>query len=144
MRKYSSEKGQEGEPVAEINITPLGDVSLTLLIVLMIISPMIVQSMIKVLSSKALPSHQEERVSDKPLFINITKKKVYLNTRPMKSDLDLSSRLINELMQKRERSVLITAEKDVKHGKVVHILDIAKQSGADKISLLKSAKRARR
>lgn len=144
MRKYSSEKGQGDEPVAEINITPLGDVSLTLLIVLMIISPMIVQSMIKVLSSKALPSHQEERVSEKPIFINITRKRVYLNTRPIKSDLDLSSRLINELMQKRERSVLITAEKDVKHGKVVHILDIAKQSGADKISILKSAKRTRR
>ena len=144
MRKFSSEKGKEGEPIAEVNITPLGDVSLTLLIVLMIISPMIVQSMIKVFSSKALPSHQEERVSDKPLFINITKKKVYLNTRPIKSDLDLSSRLINELMQKRDRSVLVTAEKDVKHGQVVHILDIAKQSGADKISLLKSAKRTRR
>ncbi len=144
MRKDSSEKGKAGEPIAEINITPLGDVSLTLLIVLMIISPMIVQSMIKVFSSKALPSHQEERVSDKPLFINITKRNVYLNTRRIKSDLDLSSRLINELMQKRERSVLVTAERDVKHGKVVHILDIAKQSGADKISLVKSAKRTRR
>lgn len=141
MRKFSTEKGKEGEPVAEINITPLGDVSLTLLIILMIISPMIMQSMIRVYSSKALPTHQQERKKEKPLFINITKKKIYLNTRPIRSDLDLASRLINELMQKRNKTVLVTAEYNVTHGKVVHVLDIAKQSGAEKISLLKSARR---
>ena len=138
MRKISFEKGEEGEPVAEINVTPLGDVSLTLLIILMIISPMIMQSMIKVYSSKAVRTKQNERVKEKPLFINITRKKIYLNQKPIKSDLDLSSRLINELMQKRDRTVLVTAEYSVTHGTVVHVLDLAKQAGAEKISLLKN------
>lgn len=140
MRKGSIETGGQKE-LAEVNITPLGDVSLTLIIILMLISPMILQSMIKVHSSKAVESTQEEKAKEKPLFVRITKEAIYLNTEKMGSEEEFSLRLIKELEKKNDKSVMITANKEVLHGKVVHILDISRQSGAVKLSLVKRAER---
>ncbi len=139
MKKNSAQKGQINEPLSEINITPLGDLSLTLLIIIMIISPFIMQSMIKVYASKAVVSNnKQQQTKEKPLFINITTKDIYLNTKPINSDIDLLSKLANELDLKNDKTVLVTAEYNVSHGTVVHVIDIAKQSGAEKISLLKN------
>ena len=44
---------EEGEPLSEVNVIPLADLSLVLLIILMVLSPMIMQSMIKVQNSRA-------------------------------------------------------------------------------------------
>ena len=140
MRKGSIETGGQKE-LAEVNITPLGDVSLTLIIILMVISPMILQSMIKVNSSKAVKSTQAEETKEKPLFVRITNEAIYLNTEKMGSEEEFSLRLIKELGNKSDKSVMITANKEVPHGKVVHILDISRQSGAVKLSLVKRAER---
>ena len=140
MRKGSIETGGHKE-LAEVNITPLGDVSLTLIIILMVISPMILQSMIKVNSSKAVKSTQEEKAKEKPLFVRITNEAIYLNTEKMGSEEEFSLRLIKELGNKNDKSVMITANKEVPHGKVVRILDISRQSGAVKLSLVKRAER---
>ena len=140
MRKGSIETGGQKE-LAEVNITPLGDVSLTLIIILMVISPMILQSMIKVNSSKAVKSTQEEKAKEKPLFVRITNEAIYLNTEKMGSEEEFSLRLIKELGNKNDKSVMITANKEVPHRKVVHILDISRQSGAVKLSLVKRAER---
>jgi len=141
MRKNSVEKGSQSELLAEVNITPLGDLSLTLIVILMIISPMIMQSMIRVHSSKAVESTQVERTKEKPLFVRITNEAIYLNTESMGSEEEFSIRLAKELANKKDKSVMITADREVLHGKVVHILDLAKQSGAVKLSLLKGAKK---
>jgi len=138
MRRESVEKGGQKELV-EVNITPLGDVSLTLIIILMVISPMIMQSMIKVHSSKAVKTTQVEKAKEKPLFVRITNEAIYLNTEKMSSEEEFSIRLAKELGNKKDGSVMISANKEVPHGKVVHILDLSKQSGAIKLSLLKRA-----
>lgn len=140
MRKDSIEKGAQKE-LAEINVTPLGDVSLTLIIILMVISPMIMQSMIKVHSSKAVKSTQAEKAKEKPLFVRITNEAIYLNTEKMGSEEEFSLRMIKELEKKSDKAVMITANREVPHGKVVHILDLSRQSGAVKLSLVKRAER---
>jgi biopolymer transport protein ExbD len=138
MRKDSVEKGSPKE-LAEVNITPLGDLSLTLIVILMVISPMIMQSMIKVHSSKAVETTQAEKEKEKPLFVRITDEAIYLNTEKMASEEEFSIRLAKELVDKKDKSVMITADREVLHGTVVHILDLSRQSGAVKLSLLKGA-----
>jgi len=140
MRRNSVEKAGQKE-LAEVNITPLGDVSLTLIIILMVISPMIMQSMIKVHSSKAVKTTQVEKAKEKPLFVRITDEAIYLNTEKMESEEEFSIRLAKELENKKQKSVMITANREVLHGRVVHILDLSRQSGAVKLSLLKGSKR---
>ncbi len=140
MRKGSIETGGQKE-LAEVNITPLGDISLTLIIILMVISPMILQSMIKVHSSRAVEARRVEKEKEKPLFVRLTNEAIYLNTEKMGSEEELSLRLAKELENKRDKAVMITANREVRHGKVVHILDLSRQSGAMKLSLVKRAKR---
>jgi biopolymer transport protein ExbD len=141
MRKNSVEKGSQSELLAEVNITPMGDLSLTLIVILMVISPMIMQSMIRVHSSKAVETAQVEKEKEKPLFVRITDEAIYLNTEKMGSEEEFSIRLANELGNKKDKSVMITADREVLHGTVVHILDLSRQSGAEKLSLLKGAQK---
>jgi biopolymer transport protein ExbD len=114
---------------------------LVLLIVLMIITPMVMQSMIKVFASRsavAAPADQKkDLLKEKPLFLDIREDGYFLNTNKMSSDEDLFMGLRGELSRKTDRSVIVTVGKNVLHGTVVRALDVAKQAGADKLSLLK-------
>lgn len=136
MRKSSTEKGGLND-IADVNVTPMCDLSLTLLVILMVISPMIMQSMIKIFSSRAVASKVEQIKKEKPLFVDIRVRNIYLNNRKMRSEMDLAARLLAELSRKKNRTVMVTVHPTVLHGKVVHILDLVKQSGAEKVSLLK-------
>ena len=141
MKKFTIEKGSWDE-ISDINITPMADLSLTLLIILMIVSPMIMQSMLKVYASRAAVEavEQQKKVS-KPLYIEIKKQGFYLNSKKMKSDRDLYLYLKGELSRNQKKNVMITADRGVLHGTVVHVLDISKQAGAEKLSLIKKASR---
>lgn len=139
MKKFTIEKGQ-WEEISDINITPMADLSLTLLIILMIISPMIMQSMLKVYASHAAVQAVERQMKvDKPLYIEIKKNGLYLNSKKMQSDRDLLLHLRGELSRNAKKMVMITADIGTTHGIVVHILDISKQAGAEKLSLIKKA-----
>jgi len=140
MRKNTISKGEWTE-ISEINITPMADLSITLLIILMIISPMVMQSMIKVHASAAAIEAKKDKKPEKPLFIEVTRKGFFLNTKKMKTEEDLYLRLRGELSRKTQKTVMVTAGKGVTHGRVVHVLDLAKQAGAESLSLIKKANR---
>jgi biopolymer transport protein ExbD len=124
------------EEIAEINVVPLGDVSLVLLIALMMIMPMVMQSMIKVVASRAVAA-PAERMAEKPLFVEVNPSGILLNNVPMKSDEDFFLRLRGEVSRKNDKSVLIAPQGDVAHGRVVEVLDISKLAGVEKLSLVK-------
>ncbi len=132
----------EDVPLNEVNVIPLADLSLVLLIILMVMSPMIMQSMIKVQNSKASAAHAAGEVSKEPpiiLALNANGS-ITLNTVKMVDDVDLASRLAVALGNRDDKTVLFTADPAAQHGRFVHVLDVIKQQGADKIALLKKAK----
>ena len=129
----------EDEPLAEVNVIPLADVSLVLLIVLMVLSPMIMQSMIKVHATSATAVRGPSKPNEPPLILLINPDAVYLNSVKITSDLDLATRLAKALGQRDDKTVMITADPATLHGRVVTILDLVKQQGAEKIALLKKA-----
>ncbi len=141
---------QEGasEETETINVVPLADLTLVLLIILMVLSPMITQSMIHVAtpnvkSDKEIAEQKEK--SDKkppePLIIAIRQKGYTLNNTPTKDLTQLMSALKARLEENTERPVLVTADEIVSVGSVVHVLDLAKQNGAKKVSLLKQVQK---
>ncbi|TXH27844.1 MAG: hypothetical protein E6Q99_03005 [Elusimicrobia bacterium] len=139
MKRSSIEKG-EGEEISEVNVVPLADVSLVLLIILMLITPMVMQSMIKVFASRGAVAVEADRtVKEKPLFLEVRPEAYVLNTNPLTTELQLLANLRGELSRKDDRTVIVTAAKGVTHGRMVTALDIAKQAGAEKLSLVKKA-----
>jgi biopolymer transport protein ExbD len=141
MKRASIEKG-EGEEISEINVVPLADISLVLLIILMLITPMVMQSMIKISASQAASAVKvRDAVPEKPLIVEVRTDGYWLNQNKMASAVDLQHYLAGELSRKNDRTVIITAAKGVRHGLVVTALDMSKQAGAAKLSLVKRAKK---
>ncbi len=131
---------QDEETLAEVNVIPLADLSLVLLIILMVISPMIMQSMIKVQATKASAVKTvDKQPVEPPLILLINPNGIFLNTVKMNTDLDLAAKLAQSLGARMDKTVLITADPAVLHGRVVSVLDLAKQHGAEKIALLRKA-----
>ena len=129
-----------GEPLNEVNVIPLADLSLVLLIILMVLSPMIMQSMIKVQASKASAVKSlSKQPPEPPIILALDPDGVYLNTVKTIDDVDLAARLAQALGNRLDQTVLFTADPAVIHGRFVQVLDLVKQQGADKIALLKKA-----
>jgi len=124
----------------KINVVPLADLSLVLLIVLMVLSPMVMSSMIRVQTPrldkvKSKPSKPEK--TPDPLLIKITKTGLLLNNNAVESEQFLAEQIAIKLADEPERAVIVSADDDIPVGDVVHVLDLSKQSGAKKVSLLK-------
>ncbi len=135
----SAPQASDGEALSEVNVIPLADLSLVLLIILMVISPMIMQSMIKVVSTRATKSQANPQQKEPPLIVTLNADgSVVMNTVKM-TDLDLASALAQAFGNRQDHSVLMTVDTQAMHGRFVQVLDIIKQQGADKISLLKKA-----
>jgi len=131
---------EASEPLNEVNVIPLADLSLVLLIILMVLSPMIMQSMIKVQASKATAIKSlAQQPKEPPLILALNVGGVSLNTVKVTDDVDLASRLAVALGNRTDKTVLFTADPAVLHGRFVQVLDLVKQQGADKIAILKKA-----
>ena len=134
--------GDEAE-TDKINVVPLADLSLVLLIILMVLSPMVMSSMIRVqtprLEKVAAARVTPEKAPD-PLLVKITAGGLLLNNNPVDSEQFLAEQIAIKLADDPARPVIVSADDAIPVGDVVRILDLAKQSGADKVSLLKGGK----
>ena len=126
-----------------INVVPLADLSLVLLIILMVLSPMVMSSMIRVQTpnlAKVQAEKQKEKKDLDPLLIKITAKGLFLNNNPVESEEFLAEQIRIKLSDEPDRPVIVSADANIQVGEVVHMLDLAKQNGAEKVSLLKGGK----
>ncbi len=113
---------------SDINITPLVDVMLVLLVIFMVTTPMLVKG-IKVNLPKTHSG--STNITKKDLIVSIDKEgRIYLN----KNQTDLDG-LRKAFKDNRGNEVVIEADKAIEYGLVVRIIDIAKQSGIEKVGL---------
>jgi TolR protein len=131
--------GAKGGVKSDINVTPLCDVMLVLLIIMMIVAPLLQQGV-----SVKLP--QAGNTTDKPetqdqTVVAIAKDKtMYLNAKPVQEG-ELATR-INELLEsKKEKVVLIKADEEVEYGAVMAAMDQLRQAGIEDIGLVTDPKR---
>lgn len=125
------------DAITDINMTPLVDVSLVLVIIFMAVAPFAVQAGIKVLESKAKAMEGKSALSDS---VNVTlKEDGTLEINGKRADFaTLPASLQEALLGSKEKMVVISADERNKVGQVVEILDAAKQAGALKLAILKS------
>ena len=132
---FSTNKSDDA--ITDINVTPLVDVSLVLVIIFMAVAPFAVQSGIKVLQSKA--SAQVGKVSlSESVQVKLTAEgRVTLNgVEVLLPEFPLS--IARVLAASKDKFVLIKADDGNKVGEVVSLMDAAKQAGAVKMALMKN------
>ena len=119
---------------SEINVTPLVDVVLVLLIIFMVITPMLQRG-----KDVRLPqaSKRENDKSDKsdPLVVSITKdREVYLESTAYK-ETELGDQIREELTNDPGKKILLKGDEALTVGDVRQVMEIARKSGARGISL---------
>ena len=130
----SAKRGARRAPMADINVTPLVDVMLVLLIIMMLIAPMLQQGV-----SLRLPT--ASNTVDKPesqdqTVISIAKdKEVYLNAKPIRES-ELAQKIQDILEGKTEKIVLIKADEEVEYGAVMGVMDQLRQAAIEDVGLI--------
>jgi len=125
--------------VAEINITPLTDIFLVLLIIFMITSSAMVESGGKVNLPKAVATQSETRGTT----VTITPKhEIYVNQKKVTEE-SLESALKQALTGNADKTVILRGDKDVLLGETVKVMSIIKQAGATEIAIAAEAERKR-
>src|ERR1035437_151890 len=117
---------QDGEPITQINVTPLVDVCRVLVIIFMAVAPMAVTLGIKVLETR--PSNAEGKTSvDENVQIKISVDGS-ISVNGTKTDgITFRGILVGALARSKDKMVIVTADAKNKVGLVVSVLDASKQ-----------------
>jgi biopolymer transport protein TolR len=120
--------------MAEINVTPLVDVMLVLLIIFMVTAPLLTQGL-----TVALPAAEGksfELASNNPAKIQVTATgAVYLDGSPAGST-NLDATLGPMLRSRRIKRALLEADKAVPYGRVVAVLDVMNRAGVEQLGIV--------
>jgi biopolymer transport protein ExbD len=126
--------------VTEINLTSLIDVSLTLVIIFMVSFPLVMQSGINVSTPSMRKAQNQMEETELKAEINLKEDgTVELNGSIIEAD-SLADTLKTLIQSSKEKLVVVSAEPNVLHDRVVGILDQAKQLGAQQLSIIKRKK----
>jgi len=119
--------------ISDINVTPLVDVMLVLLIIFMVTAPMMqhgIQVDLPVTESKSIKSQQD------PLVLSITKKGIiYIENYKVEVD-DLENKLKKIFAQRAAKEVFLQADKDVPYGFVITVMSRVKEAGITKVGMI--------
>ncbi|QSQ20715.1 biopolymer transporter ExbD [Pyxidicoccus parkwayensis] len=124
--------GRQGGPKSEINITPLVDVVLVLLIIFMVVTPMM-QSGKPVDLPKA--TRVEGEAQKDPLVLSVTPdRKVFVESDAYPDEAALKARLQAELSRQPGRRVLLKADQSLACGDVRKVIQMARAAGVERVA----------
>lgn len=124
---------QRYELSSEINVTPLVDVMLVLLVIFMVTSPMLVAGVhIDLPQISAAPiSSQEE-----PLSVTVTAEGIVMLQETEVTLVELIARLQAITAEKQDIRILLRGDRNVNYGAVMHVLGTINNAGFQKIALI--------
>jgi biopolymer transport protein ExbD len=128
--------GGRGEVTSDINVTPMADVMLVLLIIFMVVTPMLQKGQQVELAKTRNPVDMKEADRDDSVIIAITRDgKFYLGPNKVNAD-DLRAKVTDLLATKLEKKVFVKSDGRAKYGDVVQVVDNIRDAGVDQVGLL--------
>ena len=129
--------GEVGEsPLSEINIIPLVDVMLVMLIITMITSPFLEQGVNVELPRANAQTLKKDVADEEPVVIYVTKGGgIRLGKVPVVKD-ELARKLLSAVKGRRSKEVFVRADKDVPYGSVAQVMAIVQAAGIDRVGLV--------
>jgi len=125
--------GDNKKMMSDINVTPFVDVMLVLLIIFMVTAPMMMQGV-----EVNLPKTETKRIKSQedPLILTINKKKeIFIETHRIKLE-DLEKKALRIFANRREKEILLRADKDVPYGFVIKVVSRIKKAGIEKLGMV--------
>jgi biopolymer transport protein ExbD len=128
--------GGAGRVNSDINVTPLVDVVLVLLIIFMVVTPMLTRGYdLDVPQKMENVDIPEEVLADQLIVTYTAEDGIYINKDKVSRD-SLSTTLQQILSGRRKKSVFFAAARQLNYGDVVNVLDVVRNSGAEAIGLV--------
>jgi len=119
--------------MSEINVTPLVDVMLVLLIIFMVTAPMMMQGV-----DVNLPQTTAKNIKTKedPLILTVNnKQEIFLENRKVGLN-ELEKKVQSIFKYRREKEVLLKADKDVPYGFVIKVMASVKNAGIERLGMI--------
>jgi biopolymer transport protein TolR len=130
------ERSEGPRPISDINVTPLVDVMLVLVVILIITAPLMASSL-----RLDLPRAEGAQPSDTPTFVTIgldPAGRTFFNDKPVTS-AQLAERLADAARQSPDTEVQLRADRSVPYGKVVEVMGAAQKAGLNRIGFVAEA-----
>jgi biopolymer transport protein TolR len=127
------ERTQGPQPMSDINVTPLVDVMLVLVVIFIITAPLLASSI-----RLDLPSSEAAKPGDAPKFVTVVLDKsgqVFFNDLPATA-AQLAEKLAQAAKQNPETEVQLRADEAVPYGRVVEVMGAAQTAGLNRIGFV--------
>ena len=132
--------GSKGSLKADINVTPLVDVMLVLLIIMMIVAPLLQQGVSVKLPIATNTAEKPETQGQTVVAITADKRYFVNAVQVQKGDM---GKRINDLLEKaKEKIVIIKADEDVEYGAVMEAMDTLRAAGIEDMGLITETRRS--
>jgi len=135
------ERTPGAQPMSDINVTPLVDVMLVLVVIFIITAPLLASAI-----RLDLPKTDAAKSVDVPRFVTLAVDKsgqAFLNDKPLSLD-ELSSQLAQTAGRNPDTEVQLRADEAVPYGKVVEVMGVVQKAGLNRIGFVADAKPAAR
>lgn len=126
--------GAKGGVMAGINVTPLVDVMLVLLIIMMLIAPML-QKGVDVKLPQAANTVDKPETQEQTVIAVTADKRLYLNSVPVRAD-ELRQKVQEALETKKEKIVLIKGDEDAPYSSIMDTMDRLREAQIENIGLV--------
>ena len=135
-------KRNEGAKISsEINVTPMVDVMLVLLIIFMVVTPMLQKGISVDMAPVNNPEQMPDADKEDALLVSITRDgKVYFGSEQMAVD-NLTAKVKDRLANKQDKRVYVKADMRTRFGSVVQVVDSVRAAGVDDLGLLTEQKK---
>ena len=130
------ERSKGSEPMSEINVTPMVDVMLVLLVIFILTAPLMASSI-----KLDLPKTDAAKASEAPKFVTLVVDKagqIFLNDKPITID-ELKTSLTQTAVKNPDTEVQLRADEAVPYGKVVEVMGAAQKAGLNRIGFVADA-----
>jgi len=127
------ERTQGPQPMSDINVTPMVDVMLVLVVIFIITAPLLASTI-----ALDLPKTDAAKPADTPKFVTLVVDKsgqAFLNDQPVTLE-GLATRLAETARQSPETEVQLRADEGVPYGKVVQVMGVAQKAGLNRIGFV--------
>jgi biopolymer transport protein ExbD/biopolymer transport protein TolR len=125
-----------GNVSSDINVTPMVDVMLVLLIIFMVITPMLQKGVSVTMAKTDNPIKMPEADKEDSLIVSVMRDgKIYFNSDVVSAET-LTDKVKDKLANKPDKRIFVKADAGAKYGDVVAVVDNVRSAGVDQLGLL--------